>query len=42
MPITSTPCTDPWIYRQYIGRVNRKKTKSQIRKEKIKRILLYF
>jgi len=38
--IKSTPCTDPWIYRQQsIGRVNRTKTKSQIRKEKIKRIL---
>ena len=30
---------DPWIYIQSIGRVNRIKTKSQIRKEKIKRIL---
>ncbi len=37
--ITSTPCTNPWIYTQSIGRVNRTKTKSQIRKEKIKRIL---
>jgi hypothetical protein len=40
--ITSTPCNDPWIYTQSINRVNRTKTKSQIRKEKIKRILLYF
>ena len=39
--IKSTPCTDPWIYiQQSIGRVNRtKKTKMEIRKEKIKRIL---
>lgn len=37
--ITRTPCTDPWIYTQSIGRVNRTKTKAEIRKEKIKRIL---
>lgn len=37
--ITSTPCNDPWMYRQSIGRVNRTKTKAEIRKEKIRRIL---
>ena len=37
--IKSTPCTNPWVYTQSIGSVNRTKTKSEIRKVKIENIL---